>query len=88
MTQQNDLYEKAKNIFREIITLEEDVEQLAQDYTYDKETNTGGIDKKEVKSILKAAEVYVRNSIDKEEDKIVKAKEFVELYKELSGEYD
>jgi hypothetical protein len=37
---------------------------------------------------LKAAETYVRNSIDKEEDKIVKAKEFVEFYKEISGEYN
>jgi len=82
-----DLYHKAKVVYQEVVTLEQDLDQLGEDFTFDKETNTGGLDKKEVKAIMKAAEVYVRNSIDKEEDKIVKAKEFIEVYKELTGEY-
>lgn len=28
-----ELFEKAKNLYREIVTLEEDVDQLAEDYT-------------------------------------------------------
>jgi len=82
-----ELYQKAKVVYQEVVTLEQDLDQLAEDFSFDKETNVSGLDKKEVKATMKAAEVYVRNSIDKEEDKIVKAKEFIEVYKELTGEY-
>ncbi|MNQ87505.1 hypothetical protein D3C85_1027310 [compost metagenome] len=82
-----DLYERSKALYREIVTLEEDLEALAEEFTYVKDENDGGIDKKEVKATLKAAEVYVRNNVDKIEDKIQKDKEFLESYRELSGEY-
>lgn len=82
------LYERAKALFNEIVTLEQDLDALAEEYTYQKNENELGIEKAIVKSTLKAAEVYVRNNIDKEEDKIAKAKDFVEFYKEISGEYN
>lgn len=82
------LYERAKALFNEIVTLEQDLAALGEEYTYVKNENELGLEKAVVKSTLKAAETYVRNSIDKEEDKIVKAKEFVEFYKEISGEYN
>lgn len=82
------LYTRAKALFNEIVTLEQDLDELAQEFTFVKEENETGLKKDVVKSTLKAAEVYVRNNIDKEEDKIVKAKEFVEFYKEISGEYN
>lgn len=82
------LYERAKALFNEIVTLEQDLAELGEEYTYVKNENELGIEKAVVKSTLKAAETYVRNSIDKEEDKIVKAKEFIEFYKEISGEYN
>lgn len=82
------LYERAKALFNEIVTLEQDLAALGEEYTYIKNENELGLEKAVVKSTLKAAEVYVRNNIEKEEDKIVKAKEFVEFYKEISGEYN
>lgn len=83
-----ELFEKAKNLYREIVTLEEDVDQLAEDYTFDKENNESGLDKKIVKDTLKAAETWVRNSVDKVEDKIAKEQNFLEFYKEVTGEYE
>ena len=82
------LYERSKALFNEIVTLEQDLDALAEEYTYAKNENELGIEKAVVKSTLKAAEVYVRNNIEKEEDKIAKAKDFVEFYKEISGEYN
>lgn len=82
------LYERSKALFNEIVTLEQDLAALGEEYTYVKNENELGLEKAVVKSTLKAAETYVRNSIDKEEDKITKAKEFVEFYKEISGEYN
>lgn len=82
------LYERSKALFNEIVTLEQDLAALGEEFTYQKNENELGLEKAVVKSTLKAAETYVRNSIDKEEDKIVKAKEFVEFYKEISGEYN
>lgn len=83
------LYERSKALFNEIVTLEQDLDALAEEYTtYAKNENELGLEKAVVKSTLKAAEVYVRNNIDKEEDKIAKAKDFVEFYKEISGEYN
>lgn len=82
-----DLYTRAKALYQEVVTLEQDIEALGEEFTADKETNAGGLDKKVVKSTLKAAEVYVRNSVDKVEDKIIKEQEFLDYYKELTGEY-
>lgn len=83
----NELYERAKALFNEVVTLEQDVETLLAEFTYDEEDNPKGLDKKEVKAIAKAAEIYVRNNVEKVEDKIAKDQEFLELYRELSGEY-
>lgn len=82
-----DLYTRAKALYQEIVTLEQDLSALADEYTYQKDDNECGLEKSIVKATLKSAEVYVRNSVDKVEDKIVKEQEFLEFYKELSGEY-
>lgn len=83
----NELFERYKKVFREIVTLEGDVEAITEEFTYDEEDNPKGLDKKEVKAIAKAAEIYVRNNVEKVEDQIAKDQEFLELYRELSGEY-
>lgn len=88
MSKQSELYTRAKALYQEVITLEQDIEALGEEFTYVKEENESGIDKKVVKATLKVAEVYVRNSVDKVEDKIAKDQEFLETYKELSGEYN
>lgn len=84
----NDLYTRAKALYNEVVTLEQDIDALAEEFTYVKDENEQGLDKKDVKATLKAAEVYVRNNVEKVEDKIAKEQEFLELYKELSGEYE
>lgn len=88
MLNKSDLYTRAKALYQELVTLEQDLEQLAQEYAYAKGDNEEGLDKNTVKSTLKAAEVYVRNNVEKTEDKIAKEQEFLELYRELSQEYD
>lgn len=87
MTQQ-DLYARAKALYNELITLEQDIEALAKEFTYAKEENENGLEKNTVKTTLKAAEVYVRNNVEKTEEKIAKEQEFLETYRTLSGEYE
>ena len=82
------LFNRAKNVFTEVITLEGDIDALIDEFTYDEDENPSGIDKKEVRAVVKAAEVYARNNVEKVEDKIAREQEFLELYRDLSGEYD
>ena len=81
------LYTRAKALYNEMVTLEQDLEALADEFTFQKDENVNGLKKDIVKATLKAAETYVRNNVEKVEEKIVKDQEFLEFYKELSGEY-
>lgn len=79
------LFERAVNLFREITTLEQDLEALKEEFTQTKEfTNPKGLEKDVVKTAVKAAEHFVRDSLHKEEEKIEKLKQFVEEYYELT----
>jgi hypothetical protein len=82
------LYTRAKALYQEVVTLEQDLEALAEEFTFQKDDNVNGMKKDIVKSTLKAAEAYVRNNVEKVEEKIVKDQEFLEFYKELSGDYN
>lgn len=86
MSQLNDktLFERALNIYREIVTLEQDLEALAAEFTFDKYDNVNGLDKAVVKKAMKASEVFARESVDKIEDKIAKEREFVNYYNEIT----
>lgn len=55
MKELQSLYSRAYQLAQEIITLQEDLKELAGEFTYDKEYNTEGFDKKEVAKIIKAA---------------------------------
>lgn len=55
MKELQSLYSRAYQLAQEIITLQEDLKELAGEFTYDKEYNTDGFDKKEVAKIIKAA---------------------------------
>lgn len=81
------LYTRAKALYNEMVTLEQDLEALADEFTFQEDENVNGLKKDIVKATLKAAETYVRNNVEKVEEKIVKDQEFLEFYKELSGEY-
>lgn len=87
LTKEN-LFNRAKNVFTEVITLEQDVDALINEFTFDEDENPSGIDKKEVRAVVKAAEVYARNNVEKVEEKIAREQEFLDLYRNLSGEYD
>lgn len=87
LTKEN-LFNRAKNVFTEVITLEQDVDTLINEFTFDEEENPNGMDKKEVRAVVKAAEVYARNNVEKVEEKIAREQEFLDLYRDLSGEYD
>jgi uncharacterized protein (UPF0335 family) len=55
MKELQSLYSRAYQLAQEIITLQEDLKELAGEFSYDKECNTDGFDKKEVAKIIKAA---------------------------------
>lgn len=81
-TKQQELFEKFVNLFREVVTLEQDLDQLVEDNIYS-DDNLEGIDKKEVKEIRKIAELYVRDSASKIEDDIQKKKELLDKYNDF-----
>jgi hypothetical protein len=55
MKERQSLYDRAYQLAQEAITNKEDMKELAGEFTYDKEYNTDGFDKNEVKDIVKAA---------------------------------
>lgn len=55
MKEKQELYSRAYQLAQEAITNKEDVKELIGEFTYDKEYNTDGFDKTEVKDIVKAA---------------------------------
>lgn len=56
MKEKQDLYKRAYQLSQEIIMLQEDLKELAGEFTYHKEYNTEGFEKGEVKKIVKAAQ--------------------------------
>lgn len=74
MKEKQSLYNRAYQLSQEIITLQEDLKELAGEFTYHKEYCTDGFDKKEVKKIIKAAQAAA-----KQDDLKSKAEELEEL---------
>jgi len=74
MKDKQNLYSRAYQLAQEIITLQEDLKELKGEFSYDKEYNTEGYDKKEVAKIIKAAVAKA-----KEDDLKTKADELNEL---------
>ena len=74
MKDKQNLYSRAYQLAQEIITLQEDLKELVTEFAYDKEYNTEGFDKKDVKKIIKAAVARA-----KEDDLKTKADELNEL---------
>lgn len=69
-----DLYNRAINIEREILLLQEDLKEVRSEFTYHKDENTNGLDKEEVVKIMKAARASA-----KEDDLAGKAAELSEI---------
>ena len=74
MKERSDLYKRAYQLSQEIIMLQEDLKELAGEFTYHKEYNTEGFEKSEVKKIIKAAQAKAKS-----DDLKAKAEELEEL---------
>jgi uncharacterized protein (UPF0335 family) len=74
MKDKQNLYSRAYQLAQEIITLQEDLKELKGEFSYEKEYNTDGFDKKEVTKIIKAAVAKA-----KADDLKTKAEELNEL---------
>jgi hypothetical protein len=74
MKNKQNLYSRAYQLTQEIITLQEDLKELKGEFSYDKEYNTDGFDKKDVSKIIKAAVAKA-----KADDLKTKAEELNEL---------
>ena len=63
------LFDRAINVEREILALQEDLKELKSEFTYHQEHNTQGLDKEEVGKVMKAAKAAAKQ--DDLEAKIV-----------------
>ena len=75
-SKRKELFERAVNTYRGLITYQDD-------FTYDKDLNTNGMDKKDVKRIMSAAKLFAEESSDKAEAKVCELKEVLDTMQEL-----
>lgn len=54
------LFDRAINVEREILALQEDLKELKSEFTYHQDHNTQGLDKEEVGKIMKAAKAAAK----------------------------
>jgi regulator of replication initiation timing len=54
------LFDRAINVEREILALQEDLKELKSEFTYHQDHNTQGLDKEEVGKVLKAAKAAAK----------------------------
>ena len=81
MKEKQSLYNRAYQLAQEAIVNKEDTKELAGEFTYDKEYNTDGFDKAEVKDIIKAAQAKAKqDDLKAKQDALTKLQEIQELY--------
>lgn len=81
MKEKQSLYNRAYQLAQEAITNKEDMKELAGEFTYDKEYNTEGFEKQEVKDIVKAAVAKAKeDDLQGKADELSKLQEIQELY--------
>jgi hypothetical protein len=70
MKEKQNLWDRAYQLAQEAITNKEEMKELVGEFTYDKEYNTDGFDKTEVKDIVKAATLKAKqdNLVEKVEE--------------------
>lgn len=54
------LFDRAINVEREILVLQEDLKELKSEFTYHQDHNTQGLDKEEVGKVMKAAKAAAK----------------------------
>lgn len=81
MKEKQSLYTRAYQLAQEAITNKEDMKELVGEFTYDKEYNTEGFEKQEVKDIVKAAVAKAKeDDLQGKADELSKLQEIQELY--------
>jgi hypothetical protein len=81
MKERQSLYSRAYQLAQEAITNKEDVKELAGEFTYDKEYNTDGFDKVEVKNIVKAAQAKAKqDNLAEKVEELNKLQQIQEAY--------
>jgi len=81
MKERQSLYSRAYQLAQEAITNKEDVKELAGEFTYDKEYNTDGFDKAEVKNIVKAAQAQAKqDNLAEKVEELNKLQQIQEAY--------
>lgn len=81
MKEKQSLFDRAYQLAQEAITNKEDTKELAGEFTYDKEYNTEGFDKIEVKDLIKAAQAKAKqDDLKGKADELNKLQELQDLY--------
>ena len=81
MKELQSLYSRAYQLAQEAITNKEDMKELAGEFTYDKEYNTEGFEKDNVKEIINAAVAKAKSDdLQGKADKLKKLQEIQEMY--------
>jgi hypothetical protein len=81
MKERQSLYSRAYQLAQEAITNKEDMKELAGEFTYDKEYNTDGFDKVEVKNIVKAAQAKAKqDNLAEKVEELNKLQQIQEAY--------
>ncbi|WP_373033185.1 hypothetical protein [Sulfurovum sp.] len=81
MKELQSLYNRAYQLAQEAITNKEDMKELAGEFTYDKEYNTDGFEKDNVKEIINAAVAKAKSDdLQGKADKLKKLQEIQEMY--------
>lgn len=81
MKERQSLYSRAYQLAQEAITNKEDVKELVGEFTYDKEYNTDGFNKAEVKNIVKAAQAQAKqDNLAEKVEELNKLQQIQEAY--------
>lgn len=81
MKEKQSLYNRAYQLAQEALVNKEDVKELVGEFTYDKEYNTDGFDKNEVKDIVKAATAKVKqDNLAEKVEELNKLQQIQEAY--------
>lgn len=81
MKERQSLYSRAYQLAQEAITNKEDVKELVGEFSYDKEYNTDGFDKTEVKNIVKAAQAQAKqDNLAEKVEELNKLQQIQEAY--------
>lgn len=81
MSKQQELFQRTYNLESEINMLMEDLKEVKSEFTFDKDMNTSGLSKDEVKKIMKAAKSKVKmDNLREKADELNEIAEIQEKY--------